>query len=59
MAVVDMNEAQLETLRALLDSADRLCTAVVSGAPGQMQLALAVAGQLSDLKRRGFLKGVK
>jgi hypothetical protein len=59
MTSIDVDEKQLVSIRSLLNSTDELCTAVISGKPGQMQLALRVAGVLSDLKRQGFLKGVK
>jgi len=48
-----LDEEQAASLRAVLNSADALCTSVVSGkTQGQMQLALDVARALSDLKRK-------
>jgi hypothetical protein len=38
-------------LEATLHAADALSTAVISGAPGQMKLALDVARALSELRR--------
>jgi len=53
MTTFTLDEEQAAALRAVLNSADSLCTSVVSGrTQGQMQLALDVARALSDLKRK-------
>ena len=48
-----MNEAQIAALKALVNSADDLCTAVISGKPDGMKLALQVARALDDVRRSG------
>lgn len=50
-----LNDEQVAMLRAALDSADELCTAVVNGQPALMQRALAVAACLNTLKRKKVL----
>lgn len=40
-----------KALAAILSTADLLCTAVISGQPGQMRMALELAGALSSFKR--------
>jgi hypothetical protein len=52
---VTLGEEELAIVKQALDAADRLCTAVISGKPGQMALALDVARSLSDIKRKKAL----
>jgi hypothetical protein len=51
-----LNSEDATLLKSALNAADDLCTAVISGQPGQMQLALAVARSLGDVRRRGILR---
>jgi hypothetical protein len=45
-----IDAAQLILLRTLLTTSDELCTAVISGKPGKMKLALAVAGAIAGVR---------
>lgn len=40
-----------DAIESTLHLADELCTAVISGQPGQQRAALAVVSALTDLKR--------
>jgi hypothetical protein len=51
MSVV-LEDETYEAIEEALKQADLLCTAVISGKPGQMTSALNVARALSDLKRQ-------
>lgn len=51
MSKHEVSDKVLEDVAKLVKSVDDLCTAVISGKSGQMQLALNVARILSELKR--------
>lgn len=53
-----LEEKEEAALKDLMKAADALTSAVISGHPGQMQLALSVARVLGDIKKHSFFKGV-
>jgi len=59
MATINISDKQLDTLKAVLNASDDLCSCVIASDIGSMKRALTLAGALSELKRQGFLKDVK
>lgn len=50
---VTLSDEDIVAIKAALDAADALCTAVISGeARGRVQLALGVSRALDTIKRR-------
>ena len=49
---VTIDTDTLDAVDALVTAADGLCTAVISGAAGQMKLALATIRMMDDLRKR-------
>jgi len=52
-----LEEKEEAALKDLLKASDALCSAVISGNAGQMQLALSVARVLGDIKKHSLFKG--
>lgn len=48
-----LSDEEATAIGQLFKASDELCTAVISGSAGQMQLALAVARAISDYRRIG------
>lgn len=53
-----LEEKEAVALKDLLKLSDALCSAVISGRAGQMQLALGIARILGDIKKNSLFKGI-
>lgn len=53
-----LEEKEEMALKELVKASDTLCSAVISGRQGQMQLALSVARILSEIKKNTLFKDV-
>jgi len=53
---VTLEDESVATIEEALKAADNLITAVVSGKPGQIQLALGVSRLIAEIKRKRIVK---